>query len=84
MPKKTWTTSDGTEIPYKKITDKHLLNIIKFVERRAYNGMTVGIGAGFDAEECFYEEYTIKGEEVYERYDYKGLVAEAGRRKLIK
>jgi hypothetical protein len=30
-----WVTIDGTRIPYKELTDSHILNIKKYIERRA-------------------------------------------------
>jgi hypothetical protein len=81
--KKYWETQSGHEIEYKKLEDSHLLNILKWIERRAENGMTVKIGGGHDVEDMWYEEWEISGDEVKERYDYKGLLKEAKRRKLL-
>jgi hypothetical protein len=84
---KTWETKNGDEIPYKKLEDSHLLNILKWIERRAENGMTVEEGGGnyWGEGDCdyWYDCYEIKGDEVLERYDYKGLKKEAKKRNLI-
>ncbi len=81
--KKYWETKEGDEIEYKKLEDNHLLNILKWIERRAENGMTVMEGAWCPFEkDGYYDEYEIKGDEVLEKYDYKELVKEAKRRKI--
>ena len=80
---KTWTTQEGEEIKYKDLGDSHLLNIIKWIERRAENGITIEVGSGgWDIDDMWYDSWEIKGEEVFERYDYKGLKKEAKKRKL--
>ncbi len=81
--KKYWTTFEGDEIEYKKLTDSHLRNILKWIERRAEDGMTVEIGGGWSPEDFWYESWPISGDEVLERYDYKGLEKEAIKRKLF-
>lgn len=80
---KYWTTADGTEIPYRKLEDSHLLNILKLLKRLAKNGITIEIGGGaWDIEDMWYDSWEEKGQEVLDRYDYKGLLKEARRRKL--
>jgi len=79
-----WETQNGEEIAYKDLEDSHLLNILKWIERRAENGMTVQEGGGgWDTEDMSYNEYDIEGDEVLERFDYKGLKKEAKKRKII-
>lgn len=83
MAKKYWETITGEEIEYGKIENSHLLNILTWITRRAENGITVITGGGgWDLDDVWYEEYDIKGEEVLDKYDYKGLLKEAKRRKL--
>jgi len=83
---KYWETKDGEKIAYKDLKDDHLLNILKWIKRRAEDGVTVTTGGGnwFDAEsnDFWYEEYKIKGDEVLEKYDYEGLLSEARKRKI--
>lgn len=82
---KKWETQNGEEIPYSKLEKKHLLNIIKWIENRAKNGITITEGGvGWDIEDCWHEEYEIDGKEVLKMYNYKGLLKEAKKRKLIK
>lgn len=80
---KTWETKEGIEIPYKQLGDSHLLNILKWIEKRADNGVLVVMGGGSSPEDYWYEEYEISGDEVFERYDYKGLQKEAKKRGII-
>jgi len=82
---KYWTTREGDEIEYKKLKNDHLLNILKWIKRRAKNGMIVTEGGGnwFEPDTFWYDEYEIKGKEVKERYDYAGLLKEANRRRLF-
>lgn len=81
--KKYWTTEKGEDIEYKKLEDRHLLNILRWIERRAESGMTVmNCGGGWDTDDMWYDEYDIEGDEVLERYNYKGLLKEVKRRKL--
>ena len=79
---KYWTTKEGHDIEYRKIKDNHILNIIKYVKRRAkeLDGEVID-GGGFDAEDIWYEIGTEK--DWLERFDYIGLVREAKRRKII-
>lgn len=80
--KKYWTTIDDMDIEYKDLDDSHLLNILKWIKIRAKEGFTISIGGGIDTGDIWYDEYTIFGNEVLERFDYKGLLEEAKRRKL--
>lgn len=79
---KTWETQNGDFIPYNKLEDSHLLNILKWIENRAETGVVLQYGGGVDAEDIWFEEHHIKGEEVLEHYDYKGILQEAKKRKL--
>lgn len=82
--KNAWMTREGDEIPYKKLTNKHLANIIRWIDRRAADGMTMTEGGGVDADDIWFFDYTIEGDEVREYFDYKGLMREAKKRKRIK
>lgn len=41
--KKYWITQNGDEIEYRKIEDGHLLNILKWIKRRAKEGVYEGV-----------------------------------------
>jgi len=78
-----WETKDGQSIPFSKLEDSHLLNIIKFVENRAENGMTKSIGGGgWDIEDMWFDETEIEGEEVLDYYNYKELIKEKNKRNI--
>lgn len=80
---KYWETQSGEDIEYKKLKDSHLLNILKWIERRAENGMTVEVGgSGCCADDMLYDSWEIRGDEVLEKYNHKGLLKEVKRRKL--
>lgn len=82
--KRYWTTESGDDIEYRKLDDKHLVNIIYWIRKRASTGIMQFIGGGWDMDSFWGEEYVIDGEEVLELYDYEGLLREAKRRKLFK
>jgi len=80
--KKEWETQNGDFIAYKNLKDDHLLNIIKWIEKKAENGMAVRYGGGFSPEDFCYEEEEIEGDVVLDYYDYKGLVKEVKKRNI--
>jgi len=71
-----WTTKDGNHVKYKDIENSHLLYILKWIERKAEIGITVKSGGGYDDLDMWYDEYEIKDYEVFEYYDYMGLMKE--------
>ena len=74
---KKWVTSTGDEIPYRELETGHIVNIIKWIERKAREGITLQFGGGGpDPEDMYYDEEYIEGKEVFDRYDYKGLKKE--------
>jgi hypothetical protein len=81
---KYWETKDGKEIPYNKLEDGHLLNILRLIERKAKDGLSCQAGGGFDIDDMWYDEWVEFGQDVYYRFDYEGLLKEAKKRKLIK
>lgn len=81
---KKWITQDNKEIPFNELEDSHLLNILKWIERRAKNGMEISVNMGYGEHDyCEYSSYTIHGEEVKKQYDYYELKKEALNRKII-
>ncbi len=82
---KTWTTQNGEEIPYKKLSDTHLENIINYVQKRAkeLDGKIITVEMGWGGS----KRWAITGttEEWLKNFDYKGLLKEKKRReKLLK
>lgn len=82
---KTWTTEQGDEIEYTKLEDSHLLNILKFIKRRAEEGMIEVISYGYEGDDDYQsvDAETLYGDEVLKKLDYQGLEDEAKKRKLI-
>jgi hypothetical protein len=80
----TWTTKEGIDIPYSKLKDSHLLNIIKWVEDKAEHGITLITGTGgWDLDSMDYWEEDLKGNQVLKHYRYVALLEEAKKRKII-
>ena len=77
---KIWTTEDGKEIPYAELEDSHILNIERFVRRRADEGVQTMGGDPADIDSMW--EETIEGDEVFEYFDYRGIMKEITNRKL--
>ena len=67
-------TKDGRKIKMADLELGHLMNVLKWIERKAINGVDVGMGGGSTAEDMWYEKETYFGEEAKEYlnfYDYK-------------
>lgn len=82
---KYWETGNGDAIPYSKLKDDHLQNILKFIEKRAKEGVEVTINCGYcdDDDYITYESYTMYGKDVEEHFDLKGLQREAKKRNML-
>jgi len=78
-----WTDIKGKKIEYKDLKTDHLINIIKFVERKAKekDGDIIDWG-GYDLGDI----YTIEGNENdwLKEYNYKGLKKELKLRNIKK
>jgi len=81
-----WKTINGEEIEYSKLEDSHLLNIIRFVERRAKEGVVLTIRLGYATDNDYqeYDERIIFGKKALECFDYKNLLEEAKKRGIGK
>jgi hypothetical protein len=78
-----WTTKTGEKIPYKKLEDSHLLNILQWVKSKADTGFLLESGGGgHNADDIWYDSKWIEGQKVLDYYNYKELLKEAKRRKL--
>jgi hypothetical protein len=78
----TWITKTGKEMEISEMTDSHLLNAIKYVERRAKEGIGVCGGQYYGEGECDYWEETVSGKEARDLMDYGELKTEAKKRGL--
>lgn len=78
-----WTTIEGKKIEYSKLENSHLLNILKYIKRIAKEGVVYTINLGYgDHDYQEYDGFILKGKDVLEDMDYKGLVKEAKKRGL--
>ena len=74
-------TRNGKSIPISEMSDKHLKNMISFIETKAEEGMSVAFGVGdaypdsFDMDVDFYI-----GQEVLDFFNYQDYVDELNRR----
>lgn len=74
---------DGKVIEISEMGDQHLLNTIKLMQRKASSGVTVHYGGGGPlAEDMWYDEEIIKGDEALESFNYNAYVTEEKRRRL--
>ena len=80
---KKWETKSGDYILYSDLKNNHLLSILKYVEKRAKDGMTLKSGGGHYLDDLWYDETEIKGKEVLDYYGYKGLIEEVKKRNLV-
>ena len=77
-----WETKDGQEIPVSQLTDGHLLNILRFIKRKAKEGITNSYIMDIDIPDVIFEE-ELYGQEVLDFFNYKELEKEAKKRGLI-
>ncbi len=74
-------TKDGKKIKLVDLELSHLENIIKWIERKAKEGITVRIGGGSCVEDMWYDEETYYGEEAKSQLDFSDYRAELERRR---
>lgn len=73
-------TQDGRSIRLKDLSDNHLNNIIRKIERKAKEGCFIRSGGGFCPEDYWYDEEQIYGDEVLDYFDYDYYMDEKKRR----
>lgn len=76
-------TRDGKKIKIKDLETSHLINIIRYIERKADEGLEMVYGDIFGAD-IFAAVETIYGDEVKEELNYEVYVKELNRRKKQK
>ena len=75
----------GRRYKLSEMTDKHLDATIKLIERKAWEGITIHSGGGGpDAEDMWYEQYTIYGAEALNKMHYWNYVREQELRKMTR
>ena len=75
-------TKEGKKIKLTDLELSHLENILKWIERRAKEGLTVRMGGGSCAEDMWYDEKTYYGEEAKSQLNFSDYNAEFERRIL--
>ena len=85
MAKKEYhKTADGKFIELKDLTDMHLANIIKMIERKAKEGIDIVSGGGHgDYEEMWADVEHLDGDEVLEHFGYDKYKKEQRRRNRL-
>lgn len=78
---KYWQTANGEIIAYEKLTNSHLLNILRYIERTAEEGLKQ-VYAGADDYEGDVDY--LYGDEAKDVMDYEGITQEAKNRGLLK
>lgn len=73
-------TKNGDSIALSKLEDSHLQNIINFLQRKAKEGVKVRYGGGTTADDIWYDEDMLYGEEALKHLHYGEYVAEQKRR----
>ena len=77
------TTKNGDQIALSKLEDSHLQNIINFLQRKAKEGVKVRYGGGTTADDIWYDEDMLYGEEALKHLHYGEYVAEQKRRRTM-
>lgn len=76
------TTKDGAKMPITEMSDRHLLNTMRMLKRRAADGLTIRRGGGWEADEMWYDEDIIFGTAALNELNYSAYKTEADNRKL--
>ena len=78
------TTKDGTKIKLSDLELSHLKNILRWIDRKAAEGLTIRMGGGgFDADSIWYDEDTYYGEDARRELNYYDYRAELSRRGIF-
>jgi len=75
-----WVTIDGTRIPYKELTDSHILNIKKYIERRAKEWIQQAYWVLNDPDT--YDVDIVYWQQVLDILDYEWICEEIKSRKI--
>ena len=75
------TDKNGKKTPVTELEDSHLINIIRFIERRAKEGVDVFRGGGSDPESFWIDTDVVYGKIAKKLLNYKAYKNELKRRK---
>lgn len=73
-------TKNGDKIVLSKLEDSHLQNIINLLQRKAKEGVKIRYGGGTTADDIWYDEDMLYGEEALKHLHYGEYAAEQKRR----
>lgn len=73
---------DRAEIAIREMGDRHLVNTIRLLQRKAQSGITVRRGGGTTAEDMWYDEDIVTGKRALEILHFADFIAEANKRGL--
>ena len=83
---KIWTTSSGDDIKIKDMTNSHLVNTIKMLNRTAEDGRNVVMSSGYFGDDNFTTGDTewLQGKDYLDSIEeYPWLIEEAKKRNLL-
>ena len=72
----------GKTYRLRDMSDEHLDRTIALIERKAKEGIVVRIGGGICAEDMYYDEYKVTGEEAKKLMHYDEYMKERTRREV--
>jgi len=73
----------GVSIKISDMDDRHLINTINFIKRKAKEGLTCQYGGGGMFSDPWYDEETYYGKDAEEEMNLNSYIAEKNRRGLI-
>ena len=76
-------TKNGDKIALNKLEDSHLQNIINLMLRKSKEGVKVMFGGGTTADDIWYDEDMLYGEEALKKLHYYEYLAEQKRRRTM-
>lgn len=76
-------TKDGKKIRIEELDTAHLNSIINWIKRKAQEGLTVRYGGGSCAEDIWYDEETLFGDDALKALNYNAYKNELNKRKTL-
>lgn len=75
-------TADRVEMEISDMGDAHLVNTCRLIKMKAKSGHVVRYGGGTCAEDMWYDEDHLFGEEALDKLNFSAYAAEAKKRGL--